>query len=281
MLPDFQLFDFPSHFQELLIPTLGACRSLKKLSLEASALTKDRIDLRLLADDDEKIQSLPPTDFGGFQLGYNQAVQRRNKAVLGHLRAMEQCANSFLSKVRSWTSLIERHPVPKVYQLAADHCYEQFKVRRDHFVGNLSAIREQEQGDGPVPDPHVVGNNANLEEGDRPVTDVPNAVGPNATREQGDEVSVSVPDPPNVVGTHATRELGDEVSVPVPDPPNVFGTHATRELGDEVSVPVPDPPNIVGTHATKEQADEVSGPPPNVQRGDSKVVNWSPRVFYS
>ena len=66
------------------------CKSLKKLALEASALTKGGIDLRLLADDDtEKIQSLP-TDFGGFQLGYNQAVEKRNKAVLDHLRAMEQ-----------------------------------------------------------------------------------------------------------------------------------------------------------------------------------------------
>lgn len=116
-------------------------------------------------------------------------------AVLGHLRAMERCANSFLSKVRSWRSQIERHPSPKLSRLAADHCYEQFKVRRDHFVGTLSAIREQ--GDGPVPDPHVVGNNATMEEGDRPVPDEPNIVDAIGTMEQGNEAAGSQPDAPS------------------------------------------------------------------------------------
>lgn len=199
------------------------CESLKKLALEASALTKGGIDLRILGDDDtEKIKSLP-TDFGGFQLGYNQAVARRNKAVLDHLRAMELCTNSFLRKLRSWRSQIEQQPAPKLSRLTADHCYEQFKVRKDHLVGTLSAT---------------------MEEGERPVTEVPNAVGPNATMEVGD--------------------------VPVPEAPNAVGCNATMEKGDR---PVPDAPNIV-------DANEATGSQPDAPSDDSMAFKWGPPVFY-
>lgn len=206
------------------------CESLKKLALEACALTKGGIDLRLLADDDtEKIQSLP-TDFVGFQLGYNQAVERRNKAVLDHLRAMERWANSFLSKVRSWRFQIEQHPAPKLSRLATDHCYEQFKVRRDHFVGTLSAT---------------------MEEGERPVTEVPNAVGPNATMEEGEG--------------------------PAPEAPNAVGSNATLEEGDG---PVPEAPNAVGSNATMEEGNEATGSQPASPSDDSKAFKWGPPVFY-